>query len=31
VVFRGTDYPNLEFRITEQILPGEESSFEPVC
>jgi len=31
VVFRGTDYPNLEFRITEQILPGEENSFEPVC
>jgi len=31
VVFRGTDYSNLEFRITEQILPGSESSFEPVC
>jgi len=31
VVFRGTDYPNLEFSITEQILPGSESSFEPVC
>ena len=31
VVFRGTDYPNLEFKITEQILPGTESSFEPVC
>ncbi|MCH9657331.1 hypothetical protein K0U27_01325 [archaeon] len=31
VVFRGTDYPNLEFKITEQILPGAESSFEPVC
>jgi len=31
VVFRGTDHPNLEFKITEQILPGEESSFKPVC
>ena len=31
VVFRGTDYPNLEFKITEQILPGEEDSFKPVC
>jgi len=31
VVFRGTDYPNLEFKITEQILPGAESSFESVC
>ncbi|MCV0431013.1 hypothetical protein [Nitrosopumilus sp.] len=31
VVFRGTEYPNLEFKITEQILPGSESNFEPVC
>jgi hypothetical protein len=31
VVFRGTDYPNLEFRITEQILPGDEEDYEPVC
>jgi hypothetical protein len=31
VVFRGTDYSNLEFKITEEILPGEEKSFEPVC
>lgn len=31
VVFRGTDYDNLEFKITEQILPGEEEDFEPVC
>lgn len=31
VVFRGTDYPNLEFKITEQILPGDEESYEPVC
>ncbi|BDQ30144.1 hypothetical protein NZNM25_15440 [Nitrosopumilus zosterae] len=31
VVFRGTDYPNLEFKITEDILPGEEDSYESVC
>ncbi|QLH05269.1 hypothetical protein C5F49_08010 [Nitrosopumilus oxyclinae] len=31
VVFRGTDYPNLEFKITEQILPGNESDFKPIC
>ena len=31
VVFRGTDYPNLEFKITGDILPGDEEGFEPVC
>ena len=31
VVFRGTDYPNLNFEIVDQIVPGAESSFEPVC
>jgi len=31
VVFRGTDYPNLEFKIVEDILPGDEESYEPVC
>ena len=31
VVFRGTNYPNLEFSITEQILPGDEDDFVPVC
>lgn len=31
VVFRGTDYENLEFKITEDILPGDEEDFEPVC
>lgn len=31
VVFRGTDYPNLEFKITEDVLPGEEDSYESVC
>ena len=31
VVFRGTDYPTLEFKITDQILPGDEELYEPVC
>ncbi|MCV0401906.1 MAG: hypothetical protein K5777_08030 [Nitrosopumilus sp.] len=31
VVFRGTDYPNLEFKITEDVLPGEEEDYQPVC
>ncbi len=31
VVFRGTDYPNLEFKIIEDILPGDEEHYEPVC
>ena len=31
VVFRGTDYPNLKFKITDKILPGEEDSYESVC
>ncbi len=31
VVFKGTDYPNLEFKITADILPGQEDDYEPVC
>ncbi len=32
VVFRGTDYENLEFKITEKtIVPGEENRYQPVC
>ncbi|MFQ5782735.1 MAG: hypothetical protein ACE5GR_06745 [Nitrosopumilus sp.] len=31
VVFRGTDYPNLEFKITKDILPGSENNFQSVC
>ncbi len=31
VVFRGTEYPNLGFKITEDILPGDEEDYEPVC
>jgi len=29
IVFRGTDYPNLDFRITEKVLPGTD--IETVC
>lgn len=31
VVFRGTTYEDLEFRVTEEILPGDEELYEPVC
>ena len=31
VVFRGTDYPSLEFKITSEILPGDEEEYMPVC
>ena len=31
VVFRGTDYANLKFEITEQVLPGDEDNYQPVC
>ena len=32
VVFRGTNYENLKFKIIDKILPGEEDSFTtPVC
>ncbi|WP_428325849.1 hypothetical protein [Nitrosopumilus sp.] len=31
IVFRGTNYENLQFKITDQILPGDEGDFEPVC
>lgn len=31
VVFRGTNYPNLYFEVTDQILPGSEDTFSPVC
>ena len=31
VVFRGTDYSNLKFKIINKILPGDEESYVPVC
>ena len=31
VVFRGTDYANLKFEITDKILPGDEDSYQSVC
>jgi len=31
VVFRGTDYPNLKFKISDEFLPGEKDSYKSVC
>ncbi len=31
VVFRGTSHSNLKFEVTNEILPGEEDSYVPVC
>ncbi len=31
VAFRGTNYPNLKFEITDEILPGDEDNYKPVC
>ncbi|MGB0855429.1 MAG: hypothetical protein ACPGQP_00125 [Nitrosopumilus sp.] len=31
IVFRGTNYESIGFKITENILPGEEEEYQPVC
>ena len=31
IVFQGTNYLNLEFKIIEDILPGNEERYEPMC
>ncbi|MGI9566897.1 MAG: hypothetical protein ACR2LL_07790 [Nitrosopumilus sp.] len=31
VVFRGTNYESMKFRIMEKILPGEEEDYQPLC
>ena len=31
VVFRGTDYKNLKFEITDKIIPGDEDNYQSVC
>ncbi len=31
LIFEGTNYEDLEFKITNKIIPGQESKFEPVC
>jgi hypothetical protein len=31
VVFQGTQYKNLNFEIINQILPGEENDYVPIC
>jgi len=31
VMFRGTNYANLKFKITDEILPGSEDAYKSVC
>jgi hypothetical protein len=31
VIFPGTEYLDLEFKVTKEIVPGNEKRFEPVC
>ena len=31
VVFRGTNYPDLKFKVTDEILPGDEEAYQAVC
>ena len=31
IVFRGTNYANLKFEITDKILPGDEDNYQSVC
>jgi len=31
VVFQGTNYPNLKFEIIDEIIPGDDKYYEPVC
>ncbi len=31
VVFRGTDYQNLKFKVINQFIPGDENQFNAVC
>ena len=31
LIFEGTNYESLQFKIINKIIPGQESKFEPVC
>ena len=31
VVLKGTKYPNLKFEIVDEILPGDEDEYQPIC
>jgi hypothetical protein len=31
VTFRGTDYKDLKFEITDEIIPGDEDNYQPAC
>ena len=31
VIFRGTNVPSLEFKVLDQIIPGMEENYKPIC
>jgi len=31
IVFQGTEYSDLKFKVTAEILPGSENRYEPIC
>jgi len=31
VIFRGTNIPSLEFKVLDQIIPGMEENYKPIC
>ena len=31
LIFRGTNFPSLEFKVLDQIIPGLEDNYKPVC
>ena len=31
VIFEGTDYKSIKFKVLEEILPGSEENYQPVC
>ena len=31
LIFRGTNVPSLEFKVLDQIIPGMENNYKPVC
>ena len=31
LIFRGTNVPSLEFKVLDQIIPGMEDNYKPVC
>ena len=31
IIFQGTEYPDLEIKVTKEIIPGNEKRYEPIC